>query len=127
MSDWVLGLSYGVMLISVMAAAEGFFEPLNPLTLEHFVGEAEIPTDENTWSACCHHRDCQEAKIHVAYQPGDWAQVAVDAYPIFELETAKIFRSINGKSYFCRQDLARSPDRENTRCVFHSQESYVRR
>lgn len=124
-SDWIIGLSYGALLIAAMAAAEGGW--LRAAVPVPVYGEAEIPTDETTWSACCDHRDCMEAKINVAYQAGDLARVAIGAYPIFELETAKIFHSTNGRSYFCRSDLTKPPDRENTRCVFYGRPSYVRR
>ena len=145
--DWIMGLSYGAILMAAMAAAEGdksslgllsslsSLSPLSSLSSTQktqstqVFSEAEIPTDESIWSACCDHRDCMEAKIDVAYQAGDLAQVAqvkIGAYPVFELETAKIFHSTNGKSYFCRQDLTRPPDRENTRCVFYARPSYVR-
>lgn len=135
MRDWILGLSYGVMLISGMAVAGERLERFERLerseAVEHLVGEAEIPAEESIWSDCCHHRDCMEAKINVAYLPFDVAQgkarVAIGAYPIFELEAAKIFRSTNGRSYFCRSDLTRPPDKENTRCVFHGAPSYVKR
>lgn len=123
LSDWILGISYGVLLVAAMAAAEGRWgdaaSPILPVADSGLISEAEIPTDDATWAGCCDHRDCMEAKINVAYQAGDLARVAISAYPIFELEAAKIFRSTNGKSYFCRSDLTKPPDRENTRCVFH--------
>lgn len=128
-SDRILGLSYGAMLVSVMAIAEGQWAADYSLSPNAYrlLSEADIPAEESVWSACCDHRDCMEAKINVAYQAGDLARVAIGAYPIFDLEAAKIFRSTNGKSYFCRSNVSKPPDRENTRCVFHGAPKYVRR
>ncbi len=126
LSDWILGLFYGVLLIAAMAAAEGYGDFRFSILDFGLLSEAAIPTDEATWASCCDHRDCMEAKINVAYQAGDLARVAIGAYPIFELEAAKIFRSTNGRSYFCRRDVERPPTAENTRCVFYSQPRYVR-
>ena len=131
LSDWILGLSYGVLLISAMAAAGDPLERFERLerseAVERLVSEADIPAEQSVWSACCSHRDCMEGRVNVPYQAGDTAKVAIDAHPIFELEASKIFRSTNGKSYFCRSDLTKPPDRENTRCVFYDRPSYVKR
>lgn len=130
--DWVVGLIYGVMLVFLLSVAEGDYRgfelhPRHEKRAPRLFSEAEIPTDEQTWRACCDHRDCKEGSVHVFIKSGDHADVSIDRYPVFELEASKIFRSTNGKSYFCRKDLSRAPDRENTRCVFYGRPSYVRR
>lgn len=90
------------------------------------LSEAHIPTDEKTWSDCCSHHDCKEAKINVLFKADDKADVAIAAYPIFELDSWKIKKSANGKAYFCRKDLSRPPDNENIRCLFYIDPDYVR-
>ena len=127
-----MGLIYGVMLIFLMSVAKGDWTSTKNVRdvgaglKPALTSEAEIPTDEQTWRACCDHRDCLEGRINVFIKSGDDANVSIDGYPIFDLEASKIFRSTNGKSYFCRKDLSRAPDRENIRCVFYGRPSYVR-
>lgn len=101
---------------------------LLPTTLgPRLISEAEIPTDEQTWRSCCDHRDCHEAQLQVRFKPNDKADVAITSYQVFELDAQKVMKSKNGRSYFCRYDVAKAPSTENVRCVFYGRPSYVRR
>lgn len=90
------------------------------------LSEAELPADASVWSGCCSHRDCMEAPVTVVYQNADWARVSIADFPAFELETWKIHPSKNGRAYFCRRELSRPPDTENTRCVFVGSSGHTR-
>jgi len=97
------------------------------LTINSFLlSEADLPAEASLWSGCCSHRDCMEAPVSVTHQNADWAKVSIADFSAFELETVKIHPSKNGKGYFCRRDLSRPPDSENTRCVFIGRPDYVR-
>lgn len=68
----------------------------------------------------------QGGLVAVIYQNANWARVSIADFPAFELETRKIHPSKNGRTYFCRRDLTRRPDTENTRCIFVGSPDYVR-
>lgn len=91
-----------------------------------FVSEAELPAEPNIWSGCCSHYDCQEGRVAThEYSNPDKAMVVIDHYDPFPLERSRIHPSKNGRDYFCRRDLNRPPDSENTRCVFLGKPRYV--
>ena len=83
------------------------------------VPKSVIPTEPRIWnSSCCGHEDCCEGRIQTSRFDATRDVVAIKGYQPFVLERKKISHSNNGRDYFCRSDISKPPDGENTLCVF---------
>lgn len=83
------------------------------------VPKSVVPTEPLIWnSSCCGHEDCCEGRIRTSQFDAARDVVEIKGYAPFVLERKKISHSNNGRDYFCRSDVSKPPDSENTLCIF---------
>ncbi len=88
------------------------------------VSEKGIPTDDATWQACCDHRDCKAVPVRVISRGESDTTIQAMFNASTKVENSKVFKS-KSVSYVCLIDWKKAADRENIRCVFLKDDSYV--
>jgi hypothetical protein len=82
-----------------------------------------LPTDQGTWSACCHEWDCREISLSVRHIDQSWSEVAVDG-KLLRVDRDRVIPSENGRSYVCTRG-GQPPTGENILCIFYVQGGQV--
>jgi len=94
--------------------------------LQHAPHPPVLPAPDAVWNSCCHDQDCAEASLSVM-RSGDGFIVSIADYAPFKVRADKVFKSENGKSYFCTVGGWLPPDPSNILCVFYIDPSMVKR